>query len=82
MKLLVSVAGEDGWYPGQEVEVDDETAAKWCDGERAVRVDEKPADKREERKSAPPAKRPHPDHEKAVQAPGGEKRSRSRVTRA
>ncbi len=40
MKLLVSVAGEDGWYPGQEVEVDDETADKWCDGERAVLVEE------------------------------------------
>jgi hypothetical protein len=76
IKLLVSVAGEDGWYPGQEVDVDEETAAKWCDGERAERVDEKPTDKREQpRKPVPPTKRAgRPVGEKAVQTPGGEKR--------
>ncbi len=80
MRLLVSVAGEDGWYPGQEVEVDEETAAKWCDGERAVLVEdqkptEKAADRPEPRKAASATKRgTQPAGEKAVQAPGGEQR--------
>lgn len=38
MKLLTSVS-EDGWDAGTIVIVDDDTAAKWCDGVRAVPVD-------------------------------------------
>lgn len=40
MRLLVAVAGDEGWSPDQVVEVDDEVADAWCDGVRAERVDD------------------------------------------
>lgn len=63
MQLLVAVAGEDDWYPGQVVDVDEATAAVWCDGVRARRV-EAPA-------PMPPAS-PRRTGKKAVANPGGE----------
>lgn len=77
MKLLVPVAGEDGWYPGQEVEVDEETAAKWCDGERAERVkDRSTAGPVDEPVRQPPPEKPAgvPAGEQETAAPGGERR--------
>ncbi len=47
VRFLVAVAGHDvSIAPGQVVEMDDAAAVLWCDGVRAVRVEEsKPAQK-------------------------------------
>lgn len=72
MRILVPVAGHDGWFPGQEVDVDEETAAKWCDGERAVRVE----DRSRPAESSPrgPDRSAGPAGEQATAAPAGERR--------
>lgn len=41
VRVLVSVAGTGfTWHPGEIVEMPEEQAAKWCDGERAERVEQ------------------------------------------
>ncbi|WP_327655702.1 hypothetical protein [Streptomyces sp. NBC_00483] len=41
IRVLQSVSGLDfSWAPGDVVEVDDEAAAAWADGERAELVDD------------------------------------------
>lgn len=40
IRILQAVGGVDfSWAPGDEVEVDDEQAAMWADGERAELVE-------------------------------------------
>lgn len=40
IRILQAVAGVDfSWAPGDEVDVDDEQAAAWADGERAELVE-------------------------------------------
>jgi len=81
MRLLVAVAGDESWMPGQVVEVDEATAVAWCDGERAVRVDEpkRPnqesvAEKADRPAKPAPRRGQEPVGEKAVQPPTGERR--------
>jgi hypothetical protein len=56
IRILVSVAGDDigSPSPGEIIEVPEEVAAKWADGERAVRIDEP---REPERAVAPPPER-------------------------
>ncbi|MFE1903813.1 hypothetical protein ACFW96_09095 [Streptomyces gardneri] len=43
LRILQSVGGLDfSWAPGDEVEVDEESASVWADGVRAERIDEGP----------------------------------------
>lgn len=40
IRILQAVAGVDfSWAPGEEVDLDDELAAAWADGERAEPVE-------------------------------------------
>jgi hypothetical protein len=39
VELLVGVAGRGfSWHPGQTVDMSEDDAARWCDGERARRI--------------------------------------------
>ena len=81
IRLLTSAVGDDfTWSPGEEVEVDEATARKWADGERAVRVDQS----RGERAVAEPvgeAPVVEPSGETAVASPSGEQATAGRRPR-
>lgn len=67
IRILVPVAGTDfSWAPGDVVDVDEETARAWCDGERAERA----ADKKRRRR---------PTVESAVVSPPENTAARSEV---
>lgn len=43
VRILVPVGGNDfSWTPEQVIEMDEEQAAAWADGQRGERVDEEP----------------------------------------